>query len=114
MPPTRKQLASQVREARVAAGYGVREAAEILGIDKAYYSRIETGQVPLGKHAKAVARLYKLNATELKRMAEQTLGSKLPTYRPYLRATTDLPDEALQELEHHFRAVTAKYKGARR
>ncbi len=114
MPPTRKQLATKVREARIGRGYGVREAAELLSIDKAYYSRIETGQVPLGKHAGAVARLYGLNVIELKRMAEQTLGNKLPHYRPYLRATTDLPDEALEELDEHFKAVTARYKGGKR
>jgi transcriptional regulator with XRE-family HTH domain len=114
MPPTRKQLASKVRDARIASGYGVREAAELLGIDKAYYSRIETGQAPLGKHASAVARLYKLNVTELKRMAEQTLGNRLPDFRPYLRAKTDLPEEAVAELDVHFKAVTAKYKEANR
>ena len=107
---TRKQLGDILRAAREARGLLSREAAKKLDIDPAYYSRIETGQYALGKHAAAVARLYKLNVAEIEAMAAE----KLPKYRPYLRATTDLPDEALAELEEHFKAVSAKYKRGKR
>lgn len=107
---TRKQLGDILRAAREARGLMSREAAKKLGIDPAYYSRIESGQYALGKHAAAIAKLYKLNVAEVEAMAAQ----KLPKYRPYLRATTNLPDEALAELEDHFKAVTAKYKRDRR
>lgn len=104
MTATRKQLGNQIREARLARGLTVRAAAEKLKIDYSYYNKIETGQNALGKHAGVVARLYGLDRKELEAMA----GSKLPDYRPYLRARYDLSDEAIAELEAHFAAVTKK------
>lgn len=110
MAITRKQLGQIIRTAREERGLGLREAAEKLGIDKGYYSRIENGAYPLGKHVSAVAKLYRLNSADLEAMAAQ----KLPRYRPYLRAMTDLPDEAIAELETHFKEVTNRYKAGKR
>ncbi|HVX18377.1 MAG TPA: helix-turn-helix transcriptional regulator [Acidimicrobiales bacterium] len=107
---SRKQLGRQIREAREATGMTLRAAAERLGIDSGYYSRIETGQNPVGKHARKIAKLYGLNADELEAQAT----TKLPNYRPYLRAKFDLPDEAIAELEAHFEAVTKQHARGRR
>jgi transcriptional regulator with XRE-family HTH domain len=110
MTPTRKQLGAMIREARQRRGLTLRAAAEKLAIDAGYYSKIENGQNPLGKHARAVAKLYGLNTEELEAQA----GSALPNFRPYLRAKYDLSDEAIAELEAHFADVTKQQTPKRR
>lgn len=112
MAVTRKQLGEIIRQARLERGLTLTEAAKRLGLDTGYCSQVENGVRPLGKHAAAVAKLYKLKVADIEAMAMAT--QKLPNYRPYLRATTTLPDEALAELEEHFKAVSAKYKGVKR
>jgi transcriptional regulator with XRE-family HTH domain len=102
MSSSRKELGNIIREARATKGLTVRGAAEKLRLDPGYYSKIENGQVALGKHAKAVARLYGLNAEELSAMSARTL----PNFAPYLRAKYDLSEEAVAELEAHFAEVT--------
>lgn len=110
MTTTRKQLGSMIREARTAKGLTLRAAAEKLKIDPGYYSKIENGQYPLGKHAAAVARLYGLNREELEAMA----SAKLPNFGAYLRARYDLSDDAIAELEEHFTTVAKKAPVKRR
>ena len=46
---------------RRAAGYGIREAADIIGIDRGYLSRIEHGhRCPSPEVAERIAELYRL------------------------------------------------------
>lgn len=104
MPMTRKQLGEMIRQARIEKGLSLRKAADKLTIDPGYYSRIETGQNPIGKHARAIAKLYGLNVEELEAQASQ----KLPKFAPYLRAKYDLSDDAIAELEEHFQAVARR------
>lgn len=110
MSMTRKQLGQLIKTAREAKGLTLRAAADLLEIDKGYYSRIENGEYPLGKHARAVAKLYGLKVDEVEALA----STKLPTLRPYLRAKYNLPPEAVAELEQHFKAVSQQYKGRKR
>jgi transcriptional regulator with XRE-family HTH domain len=110
MTPTRKQLGNTIREARLAKGLTLRAAAEKLTIDPGYYSKIENGQYPLGKHAAAVAKLYGLDREDL----EAKASAKLPRFGAYLRARYDLSDEAVAELEQHFATVTKKAAPKRR
>jgi len=115
MPITRKQLGNMISEARLARGLTVRDVAKSLGMDASYYSKIETGQNPLGKHAKAIAKLLRLNAAELEAMALVTSDRdlKLPTFAPYLRAKYDLSDEAIAELQQHFAQVSKRKQSNR-
>ncbi len=110
MTPTRKQLGNRIREARESQGLGLRTAATKLKIDPGYYSKIESGQNPVGKHARVIAKLYGMNAEELEAMA----GAKLPNFAPYLRAKFDLSPEAIAELEGHFAAVTKQHAKPKR
>lgn len=110
MPLSRKQLGERIRAAREAKGLTVREAAKRLdNMDPGYYSRMETGQYAIGKHARSIAKLYGFNSAEFEALA----GAKLPSLRPYLRAKYDLDDEAIAELESAFEAVAKKRRRGR-
>ena len=106
MTMTRTQLGKLIRQAREAKGLSLRQAAEQLQMHFSYYHRIETGQYPLGKYARPIAKLYGLNADELEARSVQ----KLPNLAPYLRAKYQLSDEAIAELEEHFAAVSGQRK----
>jgi transcriptional regulator with XRE-family HTH domain len=107
---SRKEVGNMLKEARKAKGLTVRQAAEKLDINFGYYSKIENGQITIGKHAPAIARLYRLNPDELLAKSAQTL----PTFGPYLRAKYDLTDDAIAELERHFDAVKKTQSKRRR
>lgn len=104
MSPTRQQLGRIIREARLERGLTIRQAAEALKMDWGYYGKIETGQNPLGKHARPIAKLLGLDAADLEALAAPTL----PNFAPYLRAKYDLDDEAIAELESHFAQVSRR------
>jgi cytoskeletal protein RodZ len=99
---TREQLGQLIREARLAKGLTVREAAAKLDMDWSYYRKIEAGQYALGKYARPIAKLLGLNGDELEARAVKNL----PNFAPYLRAKYQLDDEAIAELEAHFTEVS--------
>jgi transcriptional regulator with XRE-family HTH domain len=112
MPPTPNTIkaASLVRQARETKGLTIREAAQQLGVDHTHYVRMETGERLLGKHLPAVAKLLGLDAEELAAIATD----RLPGLAPYLRAKYDLTDEAVAELEAHFKAVSKQTRPKKR
>ena len=110
MTPTREELGAQIKAARLSEGLSVRQAAEQLGIQFTYYSRIEKGTAPVGKHAGTIARFYGMDPEVLEAQAQ----GNLPNLGPYLRAKYDLSEDAVAELEQHFKEVTKKNPRPRR
>lgn len=66
---TRQALGHRLRTARQLGGLTVREVAAEAGIDPSYYSRMERGRAPLGRHCQPLARIYGMDAAELARLA---------------------------------------------
>jgi transcriptional regulator with XRE-family HTH domain len=76
-----------------------------------YWSRVETGerQTPSPRHLKAMAQVLKVPAEDLYALAGYDIPERLPSFRPYLRATTYLPPEAIDDLERYYDMVRAYY-----
>jgi transcriptional regulator with XRE-family HTH domain len=107
---SRVQIGKLIRDAREAKGLSLRQAADQLDIHFSYYRRIETGEYPLGKHARPIAKLLGLDADEFEALA----AGNLPNFAPYLRAKYQLDDAAIAELEAAFAEVSKQRRKPRR
>src|SRR5579884_1399832 len=107
MTNTKAGYGELLREARLARGLSVRKLAELVDGTASNILRFETEERrPSPDMVKRLARALKVNASEL---AALTAGP-LPQLSTYLRAKYDLPNEAVAELEQHFKAVTQQYR----
>lgn len=104
MPPknVNPALGRRIAKARQAKGWSLREAAEQIGVDWSYLAKIEKGEYIAPKNLDRIARGFSIPISELRALA--TKGN-LPALRPYLRAKYGLGEEAVAELEEHFKRL---------
>lgn len=105
-------LGQHVRQTRQARGLGLRETARAARVDATWLSRVEQGvyQSPDPRLLMNVARALAIDVEDLYAAAGLTTGSGLPGFSPYLRAKYDLPDDAVAQLEAHFKLLNDKYQ----
>lgn len=99
-----KTFGERLRMRREELSLGLREAAELATINPSHLMRLERDEKrPTAGVADRLAKVLRLNAEDLKAQA-----SELPRFAPYLRAKYDLDDQAIAELEEHFKAVSKR------
>src|SRR5438552_10861159 len=105
MPPTTKskRLGKLIQQRRTKAGLSLRELAERANTDAAYLLRFERGEYrqPSMPILEALARALEIPVADLQALAGYRVSSQLPAFEPYLRATTDLPEKAIGELQKY-------------
>jgi len=106
-----KELGRLVRTRRETLGLGLRELAERVSFDVSRLSRLEQGKVPqpTTQLLQRLARVLELPLTDLYVLAGHPTPMGLPEFRPYLRAKSHLPDEAIAELEALYRELEQRF-----
>ena len=110
-----RALGMHVHRLREERGLRLRVAARAAGVDPTWLSRLEQGlyMAPDARSIMKVARALGVDVEEFYVIAGLSDGRGLPGFAPYLRAKYQLPDEAIGQLESHFRLLADKYqKGA--
>ena len=98
-----RTLGSELKAKRTELGFTVRGLARAVDVAPSTILRLEADEwKPAPELIKRLARALKLKAEELEALA----NTNLPRFAPYLRAKYDLSDEAIAELEAHFKAVS--------
>lgn len=106
-----EKLAQVLRDARTEKGLSARELAEEIGVHHTTIALLERGDIEQPKAVKLhrLAEALGLDATDLLALAGYQPTDKLPAFGVYLRTTTRLPDQAIEELHGHFEYLRAKY-----
>jgi transcriptional regulator with XRE-family HTH domain len=104
------ELGEHIRALREAKGLSVRGLAAQANVDATWVSRIERGvySSPDARYLLRLAQALDVEVEELYEDAGYTDG--LPAFSPYLRTKYDLPQEAIDQLEAHFRLINDKYQ----
>ncbi|MFL6163279.1 MAG: helix-turn-helix domain-containing protein [Jatrophihabitantaceae bacterium] len=107
-----RALGIHVHRLRQGRGLGLRQAARAAGVDPTWLSRLEQGlyTAPDARSVMKVARGLGVDVEEFYVIAGLSDGHGLPGFAPYLRAKYQLPDEAIGQLESHFRLLADKYQ----
>lgn len=113
MPPSKraKQLGRLIKQHRLDKGLTMRAAAEQMGVDHSYLSRMESGEFdsPRPKQLQTIARVLGIPIENLYALAGYQVSDRLPDLAPYLRAKYDLPDEAVERLDEYFQMLKERY-----
>jgi transcriptional regulator with XRE-family HTH domain len=107
-----RRLGAFLRQRRLAAGYSSRDVAATAQVDQSWLSRLENGhyEQPSVLHVLKLCRVLDIEPADLFAEAGLPREHRLPTFSPYLRAKYDLPDEAIAQLEAHFRLINERYR----
>lgn len=108
-----KRLGETLARARQAKGLSARELSEAVGVHHTTISMLERAQIeqPRPDKLTKLARALDLDPTDLLTLAGYHPADKLPAFGVYLRSTTRLPDQAIDELEGYYRYLHDKYGG---
>lgn len=113
MPPSNraKQLGRLIKQHRQAKGLTLRAAADQMGYDHSYLSRLERGDfdAPRPQQLKAIARVLAIPIEDLYALAGYSVPDRLPGLAPYLRAKYDLPEEMVERLDEYFQMLKERY-----
>lgn len=113
MPPSTKskKLGRLVQTRRVAEGLSLRELAARTNTDAPYLLRLERGEYrqPSMPILEALSRALEIPIADLQALAGYRVSSQLPAFEPYLRATTDLPEKAIDELQKYYDMLSERY-----
>lgn len=106
-----KRLGDMLAKARSTKGLSARELAETIGIHHTTITMLEQGKIdqPRADKLTKLARQLELDPTDLLTLAGYNPSDKLPTFGVYLRSTTHLPEQAIDELEGYYRYLRTKY-----
>jgi transcriptional regulator with XRE-family HTH domain len=105
-----KTFGTIIRNKREQLGVSRRALAEAAGVDASHILRLERGEKrPTTDLVMRLAKALKTNVEDLQAVATENL----PRLAPYLRAKYDLDDEAVAELEEHFKTVAGRKAGKR-
>lgn len=104
-------LGSFVKARRESKGLSRRQVADACGVDYSYIGKLESGEYrhPSPLVLDAIAREIGCKPTDLYVLAGYKIGGDLPGFGPYLRATTHLPPEAIDQLESYFAFLRSQY-----
>ena len=109
-----REFGAYLRNRREELGLSTRQLAAAVGIDMAQIVRWEQGKVafPRADLIEHVAAALKVPTVDLLTLVGYPITRKLPSLRPYMRATyKDLPPEAVDELEALVAKLQRKHGG---
>jgi transcriptional regulator with XRE-family HTH domain len=114
MGPTKRsrQLGRMIQQAREARGLSLRAVSkDVPKTDAAYLLRLERGEYPQPSPQvlQGLSRVLEIPLADLYALADYTEATDLPAFAPYLRAKTDLPDEAISELQNYYQMLERKF-----
>jgi transcriptional regulator with XRE-family HTH domain len=113
MPPSTKskRLGKLIQQRRTSAGLSLRELAGQTNTDAPYLLRLERGEYrqPSMPILEALSRALEIPIADLQALAGYRVASQLPAFEPYLRATTELPENAIDELQKYFDMLSERY-----
>lgn len=106
-----EQLATILKRARQAKGLSARQLSEAAGVHRRTIALLEEAQILQPKALKLthIAEVLDLDPTDLLTLAGYESTKRLPGLGVYLRTTTALPDEAIQELDGYVQYLHSKY-----
>lgn len=106
-----KTLGDLVRARRLSRGMSLADAAAASGLHHSYWSKLENGQyqTPNPKHLQTIAVVLGIPIEDLYGLTGYEVPSRLPSFKPYLRAKYDLPPEAVADLERYFDLLRSYY-----
>lgn len=106
-----QQLGELLRQARLEKAVSARELGERIGVHHSTITMLERGQIeqPRPEKLQRLARALTLDATDVLTLAGYQPSDRLPGFGVYLRTTTALPDEAIDELRGYFDYLHDKY-----
>lgn len=104
-------LGDYVRTRRLSKAISRRELAEACDMDYSYIGKLESGEYmrPSPLVLDVIARELDCKPADLYVLAGYKIGGDLPGFGPYLRATTYLPPEAIDQLESYFGYLRSYY-----
>lgn len=104
-------LGGFIKSRRESRGISKAEACRRSGLDYSYWVKLEAGvyEMPSPKALDAVAAVIGCKPADLYVLAGYKIGGELPGFGPYLRATTYLPPEAIDQLESYFAFLRSQY-----
>jgi transcriptional regulator with XRE-family HTH domain len=110
-PTLNPRLGALVRSRRLAAGLTLRALGDLCGVHYSAINKIEAGQVASPDPAKlrAIGLALKIDPQDLYALAGYSVSEGLPNFAPYLRSKYELPDQAIDELEHYFNQLRKRY-----
>lgn len=111
-PDQAKILGEYLRSHRQSVGLSIGELSRRVGIDRAQITRLEQGTVasPRADVLARIADTIEVSVEDLYGLAGYRTTTELPSFVPYLRAKyTELPTEAIDEMERYFRRVARKH-----
>src|SRR5262245_57979866 len=115
MTTTSKTLGAKVQTLRSKRGMSIRELARRAQVDSTWASRVELGRYlrPDPVRLRRVAEVLGIEASELFMAVGYEDGKSLPKFAPYLREKYELSDDAIAQLEAHFRLLNEREQGGR-
>jgi transcriptional regulator with XRE-family HTH domain len=105
------RLGKILAEARHDKQLSARELAESIGVHHTTITMLERAAIdqPKAEKLTKLARALDLDSNDLLTLAGYNPSDKLPDFAVYLRTTTGLPDQAIDELAGHFQYLKSKY-----
>ncbi len=105
------RLGQILKQARTEKGLSARELSDQIGVHHTTISMLERAQIeqPRPDKLSKLATALGLDSTDLLTLAGYHPSDKLPAFGVYLRTTTTLPDQAIDELHGYYQYLYDKY-----
>jgi len=102
-----KSLGDYVRAGRLSRDMDIKAVAEHSGFHESYWRKLEAGQyeAPDPKHLRIIAETLSCPLEDLYSLCGYTITEDLPSFGPYLRATTSMSDADIAAMEHIFHSL---------
>lgn len=106
-----KTLAQMVLSKRRALDLSARDLAKKADVHASTVTMIERGEIaqPRADKLTRLARALQVDPADFLTLAGYKPTEQLPSFGVYLRATTKLPDQAVEELKGHFEYLASRY-----
>lgn len=97
-----RRLGATLRQARLRAGWSLRETAKAAALPHSWLDRVEKGHYsrPAPHRLTRLAEVLKLDPVQLGRAAGSEIAAQLPGARVYFRAKYDLTPSEIAHVEH--------------
>jgi transcriptional regulator with XRE-family HTH domain len=105
------KLGDIIRRQRLLKALSSRELAEQSGVHHTTITMLERAEIdqPRPDKLTKLAEALDLDPTDLLTLAGYQPSGKLPGFGVYLRTTTGLPDQAIEELQGYYEYMQKKY-----
>lgn len=107
-----RELGQRLRERREALDLSIRQLAERTSVNHSTVVRLEQGLIdaPAPDKLSRIAEALGLSLADVYALADYSVPSELPSFRPYLRTKyRNLPAPAVEQLERSFRRVAKQH-----